>query len=126
MLLPMLQAARYTEAMTKEAKQRVLHARRAVCSAGPGLILTLLLPKCPLCVAALLGSLGLGSALAAELAPHLRYLALLALVLPLAYFAITRIRTQRSACGCVKSRQTPPPQTSHSHNRPAQPQTSIS
>jgi len=49
-----------------------LHAARgslrAACMTGPGLLLALLAPKCPLCAAAWLSALGLG----AQLAPWLR------------------------------------------------------
>lgn len=101
------------------------NAKRTVCAVGPGLVLTVLVPKCPLCVAALLSSLGLGSLLAARLAPHVHYFAL---ALPLAIYAFMIVRARRRSCSCsdVTSHLTPPPRTARSDTRPEQPQTSAS
>lgn len=95
--------------MTTDAKRTTLRMRRAVCAVGPGLLLTLLMPKCPLCVAVLLSSVGLGGALATKLAPSLQLLPLAALALPLAIYAYTFIRARKrpQACGCNKPTATP-------------------
>lgn len=106
--------------------------RGAVCAVGPGLLLTLLMPKCPLCVAAVLSSLGIGGALASKLAPYLHSAALIALALPMVVLAILFVRARRRACTCDQggsrftSQKPSSPQTSRSDNRPGQPQTSAS
>jgi|SRR6185312_16239925 len=85
------------------------HARiphRALLGAGPGIVLTLLVPKCPLCVAALLTSLGLGSALASQLAPWLHAawfgIGCAAIASPLAVWLLFRLRASRARerCAC--------------------------
>jgi hypothetical protein len=128
MLLPGHHLLRYTKSMTNNAKRTTPRARRAVCAFGPGLMFMLLLPKCPLCVAALLGSVGVGSVIAAKLAPLVHNFALVALALPLAIYAFIFVRARRRSCSCtgVTSHPTPPPRTSHSDSRPAQRQTSAS
>jgi hypothetical protein len=67
------------------------------------------MPKCPLCVAALLSSFGLGSMLATRLAPHIHSLALTAVALPLAIYALAFMRARRGKreCSCRKA-ATPP------------------
>jgi hypothetical protein len=73
---------------------------RSACLSSPGLLLTLIAPKCPLCAAAWLSSLGAGSALAAQLAPWLRPAALLgaALALLLLTAALARGRKRVAVC----------------------------
>ena len=70
--------------------------------AGPGIVLTLLVPKCPLCVGALLTSLGLGSALARQLAPwvHAAWYGIgcAAIALPLGVWLLFKLRAR---CTCA-------------------------
>jgi hypothetical protein len=68
--------------------------------------LALLLPKCPLCVAALLSSLGFGAASAMRLAPWLHHLALAAAVCAIAAgVASASLRFRRRARGCACERK---------------------
>jgi hypothetical protein len=65
------------------------------CAAGPGLVLAVLAPKCPLCVAAWLAALGLGTTLAPWLKPLLLACALGLLA---ASLAVTRKRRRTGTC----------------------------
>ena len=77
---------------------------RAFALSGPGLALTALLPKCPVCVAAWLSTLGLGGALATELAPWLRG-ALLLVALLLTAAGTQALLTPRRPPECCSERR---------------------
>lgn len=62
----------------------------------------LLLPKCPVCVAALLSALGIGASIVDALAPVLRPAALaLGLLLAVVLAALVARRTRRRCQDCV-------------------------
>jgi hypothetical protein len=114
------------------SKQPRAYARHALLSSTPGMIFALLLPKCPLCVAALLTTLGIGSAVAAELSLYAHSLAIAAVLAPLACCALLYLRATRKNkkpcqhCSPTTSQQPLSPRTSRSGNQLAQPQTSTS
>jgi hypothetical protein len=73
--------------------------------AGPGVVLAVLLPKCPLCVAALLSWLGFGAAFASALAPWLHHVLLAVAVCAIASgvaSAIVRLRRSTHVCACER------------------------
>lgn len=61
----------------------------------------MLLPKCPLCVAAYLVSLGIGAELANRTAVLARPLAAVALALAVVALVAAVARRRRAACGCA-------------------------
>lgn len=81
---------------------------RAGLQAGPGVLISLLVPKCPLCLAVLLTSFGLGSTLASKLAPwlHTAWLGIgcAAIFVPLGW----RFYRRRAACACRARKRTLP------------------
>jgi hypothetical protein len=68
---------------------------RAAASLG-SLVLAVLLPKCPVCVAAWLSALGVGASLGATLAPVLRPLGFTLAALALAVFLAGEWRRRRA------------------------------
>lgn len=88
---------------TDSKLQAVRHAWRTACMSGPGLLLGILAPKCPLCAAVWLSSLGVGGTLAAQLAPWMKPVALLmaagGLLLLLAAAARVMMKPKRKCCG---------------------------
>lgn len=59
-----------------------------------------LVPKCPLCVAAWLGALGLGSAMSAEVAPLVRPAVFVLAALTVLVAAATLLRHRRRPARC--------------------------
>ena len=71
----------------------------------------LLLPKCPLCIAALLGAAGIGATSAILVAPWLRPACIVLAVIGAMVFVASRRYldrvSSRSRCGCDRSRSHP-------------------
>jgi hypothetical protein len=80
--------------LPKALLQTPLLRRRAVSSLGATLAL-LLVPKCPLCVAAYLASLGIGAEAATSAAPLVRPLAWLLMALAVSALGIGLWRSRR-------------------------------
>jgi hypothetical protein len=93
-----------TEARGACACVHVTHVRAVARAAPSGLLLAILVPKCPLCLAAYLSSLGLGAELAQQSAPWLRTLGIAlagaALVCGVGarLLAVLRTRATRGEC----------------------------
>ena len=69
--------------------------------AAPGVVLAVLLPKCPLCVAAFLMWFGFGAALASQLAPWLHYLMLAVAACAITLGVASAILRRRRARACT-------------------------
>lgn len=77
----------------------LLDAALSLASALASLLALALLPKCPLCLAALLSAVGLGVAVSAWLAPLAQPLLLAGFVVALVLGASARIRKRRACPG---------------------------
>jgi hypothetical protein len=75
---------------TLSAIARRPRATRTWLTAGPGLLLTVLAPKCPLCVAAYLAWLGLGTSVAQFAVPLMRPVGLTLLAIAVAFQLFSR------------------------------------
>jgi len=80
----------------------VRRAARASASIG-ALVAAALLPKCPLCVAAVLSALGIGASVSASVAPALRPLGIAVAVLALVLFARGEWRRRRQQHACARA-----------------------
>jgi hypothetical protein len=89
--------------MTSESKRVAPRRWPSVVSSLGSTVLLALVPKCPLCVAAVLSSLGLGAAAASFLGPLLRPFAILLVLVAVVALAAgerRRVHARRAAHSC--------------------------